>query len=101
MRAVYFRNKIIADLSRSYETIRLSSAASYLGVELDSNLMEGAMDDATTQLVQEMSAKGWTYDQTAGLFKPKSDISAHNNEISFEDIKIGQLAALIGNHHVV
>lgn len=87
-------------MSLSYETIRLSSMASYLGIELDSNLMNGTMDDATTQLVQEMLAKGWTYDQSAGIFNPKPDIGAHI-DVSPENIRIGQLAALVGNHSVV
>ena len=55
------------------------------------------MDDAASQLVQELSAKDWKYDQTTRLLNPKPDVRAHN-EVSLEDIKIGRLAALVGNH---
>ncbi|EFR02075.1 hypothetical protein MGYG_05078 [Nannizzia gypsea CBS 118893] len=93
---VHYRNKVIDDTSLSYKSVRLPTIESKLGLEQDSDAMQDDTgDDVPSQLIQDLSAKGWTYDAVSKLIhpaKPAMQVDAQ------ERIRLGQISALIGNH---
>ncbi|KAM5477213.1 hypothetical protein MauCBS54593_000486 [Microsporum audouinii] len=93
--ADHYRNKVIDDISISYKSIRLPTIESKLGLEPDSDAMQDTGDDVPSQLIQDLSAKGWIYDPASKLMYPAKT----ETQVSVEDrIKLGQITALVGNH---
>lgn len=92
---VHYRNKVIDDTSLSYKTVRLPTIVSKLGLEPDSDAMQDTGDDVPSQLIQDLSAKGWTYDSVSRLMHPARPATQPGAQ---ERITLGQITALIGNH---
>ncbi|EFE44652.1 COP9 signalosome subunit 8 (CsnH), putative [Trichophyton verrucosum HKI 0517] len=92
---VHYRNKVIDDTSLSYKTVRLPTIESKLGLEPDSDAMQDTGDDVPSQLIQDLSAKGWTYDSVSRLMHPARPVTQPGAQ---ERITLGQVTALIGNH---
>ncbi|DAA77648.1 TPA_exp: putative COP9 signalosome subunit 8 (CsnH) [Trichophyton benhamiae CBS 112371] len=92
---VHYRNKVIDDTSLSYKTVRLPTIESKLGLEPDSDAMEDTGDDVPSQLIQDLSAKGWTYDSVSRLMHPARPATRPGAQ---ERVTLGQITALIGNH---
>ncbi|KAK2839170.1 hypothetical protein FQN49_006407 [Arthroderma sp. PD_2] len=91
----HYRNKVIEDASLSYESIRLPTIESKLGLERDSDVMQDTGDDVPSQLIRDLSAKGWTFDTASKMVypaKPAAHVQAGDR------IKLGQITALVGNH---
>ncbi|OAL74522.1 hypothetical protein A7D00_0114 [Trichophyton violaceum] len=92
---VHYRNKVIDDTSLSYKTVRLPTIVSKLGLEPDSDAMQDTGDDVPSQLIHDLSAKGWTYDSVSRLMHPARPATQPGRQ---ERITLGQITALIGNH---
>ncbi|KAF3482112.1 uncharacterized protein GIQ15_04871 [Arthroderma uncinatum] len=91
----HYRNQVIDDTSLSYESIRLPTIESKLGLEGDSDAMQDTGDDVPSQLIQDLSAKGWTYDAVSKLAYPATPATHVQADAR---IKLGQITTVVGNH---
>ncbi|EAS36851.3 COP9 signalosome complex subunit 8 [Coccidioides immitis RS] len=95
----YFRDKTLGELSITYGAIRPETAALYLGFNLSSaenDAMGDIPDSATSELIAALVEKGWEYDSDTKLLKPVPRPVSGGTEL--DQVKIGKLAALLGNY---
>ncbi|KMU75094.1 hypothetical protein CISG_04381 [Coccidioides immitis RMSCC 3703] len=86
-------------LSITYGAIRPETAALYLGFNLSSaenDAMGDIPDSATSELIAALVEKGWEYDSDTKLLKPVPRPVSGGTEL--DQVKIGKLAALLGNY---
>ena len=88
-RTAHFQNKTFEQLGLAYETIRPSSVADYLGVEMSS--------DPSAEVISTLTAKGWEWDPNSKLFYPKPSTELSTKK-EIERLKIGELASLVGGY---
>ncbi|KAL4977798.1 CSN complex subunit 8 [Aspergillus desertorum] len=83
----HFQEKTLAELSNSYETIRVAAAATYLG--LDPVAVEG-------DLIGKFTACGWRWDSGKQLLYPKPVVAAPPKDDSSPN-ELSRVMALISN----
>lgn len=76
---MHFQDRTFQDVSKTYDAIRPATAATYLGIDMNSGV--GTNDDtgnASSAVVGALTTKGW--DADAGLLYPKAVASPLNEE---------------------
>ncbi|KAL4986911.1 CSN complex subunit 8 [Aspergillus falconensis] len=83
----YFREKTLVEVSNSYETIRITAAAAYLGLD------PVAVED---DLIGKFTACGWKWDSEKQLLHPKPVVTVLPKDDSLQ-CELSRVMALISN----
>ncbi|KAJ5312312.1 hypothetical protein PENANT_c011G10388 [Penicillium antarcticum] len=77
----FYQNKTLISVSTSYEAIRLSTAAKYLG------LVEQAAEQEDPNVIANFTKCGWTWDPATKLLHPKAIVVSPTDHQSSDGIR--------------
>lgn len=86
----YFQEKTLKEVSNSFETIRVPTAARYLGLDT------AAAEAGDPAIVERFTACGWRWDGQAQLLHPKPIVAAPPKDDSLQN-ELSRVMALISN----
>ncbi|KAL4927885.1 CSN8/PSMD8/EIF3K family protein [Aspergillus undulatus] len=86
----YFQEKTLKEISNSFEAIRITAAATYLGLD------PAAAANGDPALIEKFTALGWKWDSEKGLLHPTPIVTAPPKNDSVQN-ELSRVMALISN----